>query len=101
MTDFALDDEGDLVILDGDLMVGDADIQNQKLCILIAKGELREFPTAGVGIQQFLLGEVGVYELTTEIKRQLELDGAKVDKVTPVFDSAGRVKRFGVKATYL
>lgn len=79
MTDLKLaTSDFDLLIENGDLLMGESTKQHQELLVLIAKGELREFPTRGVGIRWWLLDEQPG-DLNSEIKREFERDGMRVD----------------------
>jgi len=81
--DILLDGDFDLQIADGDFVVGDATLQHQQLLILIEKGELREFPTRGVGIKSWLLDD-RAGDLNGAIKREFEADGMTVNSVRQV-----------------
>lgn len=78
MNDLILDTDYDLKIANGDLVAGESTQQHQALLILIEKGELREFPTRGVGVQSWIIDDVNFGDLNAEVKRQFELDGMKV-----------------------
>lgn len=81
MTDILLDEDFDLAIsASGDFVAGDSTMQNQQLLLYISKGELREFPTRGVGIRRWLLDE-GAGDLNGAIKREYEADGMKVSSI--------------------
>lgn len=81
MTDILLDDNFDLRIENGDFLTGDGTLQHQQLLLLIQKGELREFPTRGVGIRDWMLDDVQQGDLNTAIKREFEADGMTVEQV--------------------
>lgn len=85
MIDFLLDENFDLMIANGDFVMGDATEQNQALLLLAQKGEVRQFPDAGCGSQDWL-DDDEVSDLGAEIQKQLELDGMKVKKIE-VFES--------------
>jgi len=76
-TDILLDDNFDLVISDGDLVVGESTRQHQKLLLMTEKGELRDTPTRGVGIAHWIADDAPA-NITIETKRQFQLDGMKV-----------------------
>lgn len=75
--DILLDTDFDLKIVDGDLVIGESTEQSQQLLLLIEKGELREYPTRCVGVQQWL-NDDSPGDLNAEIKREYEADGMKV-----------------------
>lgn len=69
--------DGELQIDNGDLMVDDSDLQNQLLLLLCSKGEIKQHPSTGVGIMNYLENE-NPTELLEEIRRQFRSDGMKV-----------------------
>lgn len=81
MTDIVLDDQNDILIENGDFIIGDTDNQNQKLIVIANKGEFKEFPEVGVGIQN-MLSDDDPTDVLIEIKRQLEYDGMQIDDVS-------------------
>lgn len=80
--DLLLDSDFDLLIQDGDLVAGDATRQHQALLLLTEKGENREFPTRGVGLQSWMNDDVSFQDVKREIKREFERDGMKVEQVS-------------------
>jgi hypothetical protein len=81
MLDILLDINFDLRIEGGDFKAGESARQHQQLLILTEKGELREFPTRGVGIQSWLLDDIQVGDLNSAVKREFEADGMTVVQV--------------------
>jgi len=81
MKDFLLDDNGELRIENGDFVVGESDNQHQQDIIKCSKGEFREFPELGVGIEQSL-GDDDFITTLIEVKKNLEYDGMKINNVT-------------------
>lgn len=94
MTDLLLDETYDIKIADGDLVAGESTQQHQALLILIDKGELREFPTRGVGAQTWLNDDVEVGDFNAEVKRQFELDGIRVLAIN------GQIENLKIEAYY-
>lgn len=81
MDDILLDtDTLDLQIVAGDFVVGDATEQNQHLLLLSNKGDYKQHPKVGVGINGFLLDEEQ-QDMMREIRSQFENDGMKVNKL--------------------
>lgn len=78
MIDFLVDDNHDLRIENGDLVLGDASLQHQNHIILAEKGEYKESPEIGVGILTELNNE-NPRELLTKIRRNFEYDGMSVN----------------------
>ena len=79
-TDILLTSSFDLLIEDGDFKIGEATRQHQSLLLVTEKGENREFPSRGVGIQTYLLDEQ-TGSPNALIKREFEADGMKVEAV--------------------
>lgn len=62
------------------LVVGDILHQNQAVILSIGKGDLKENPSVGVGINDMLLDH-DYNAIRNEIRQQLEMDGQKVSSV--------------------
>ena len=77
MTDFILDENGDLKIENGDFVIGDATLQNQDAILEFQKGELKEYPEVGVGLANALLDE-NPRNIITQIRRQFRYDGLEI-----------------------
>jgi hypothetical protein len=93
MKDILLDTAFDLAIASGDLVVGESTRQHQNLLLLVNKGELREFPTHGVGTAGWLLDE-NSGDYNGEVKREFERDGMTVLRIT------GDIDNLNVEAVY-
>lgn len=90
--DIQLDDTGDFLIRDGSVVMGDATVSNQRLLLLIEKGELKQgaYPAPGgktitpvvatVGVRTYL-NEENPQEMLDEITRRFSRDGMKVKKL--------------------
>ncbi|AUS06473.1 oxidase [Pseudotamlana carrageenivorans] len=81
MTDILIDTNNELIIENGDFVIGLSDEQHQKHIIIANKGEYKESPEVGVGIQQMLNNDEFTASLI-EIKKQLEYDGMTVNNVS-------------------
>ena len=102
MQDFLLDEDGDLLIQNGDFVIGNSDNQNVEDIISSFAGEWKEFPFVGVGLIQYLKSQDG-QKATNIIKTQLQADGFDVKSVqvnpqgdTMVVDFPLGIKRNGV-----
>jgi hypothetical protein len=80
MKDILLDSDFDLLIQHGDLAVGEATYQHQAILLKASPGEVKQSPTTGVGIDNFLLDEDKSL-LLREIRSQFTKDGMSVRKV--------------------
>lgn len=79
--DLLLNTSFDLDVNGGDLVTGESTRQHQQLLLLIEKGELREFPLRGVGLQTWLLDDQAG-NLNATIKREFETDGMTVRQIS-------------------
>lgn len=79
--DILVDADLDLLIVDGDFVVGDATKQHQALLFISAPGDWRQHPAAGVNAIDFL-NDDRVAEMATVIQQQFEADGMAVAKIT-------------------
>lgn len=81
-TDILLDlaGDGDLLIKDGDFVIGDSDNQNVKLILEADKGQQRFTPFLGVGIRRQLGGSVDG-AVRRDIQLQLQGDGYRAGQI--------------------
>jgi hypothetical protein len=94
MNDFVLDKDNDLTFVDGDFQIRQTDLQHQKLITYTKKGDWKYAFAVGVGIERYFLNE-NLAGLLSEIRKQLVMDGMKVQSVT--LDSLGEIR---VKGEY-
>jgi hypothetical protein len=81
--DILLDETGDLACVNGDFLTGESTVQHQHLLLISQKGEWKESPKTGVGIENFL-NEDSNNDMMNEISDQFEKDGMKVNSVNMV-----------------
>jgi hypothetical protein len=79
-TDILVDGNFDLAIAGGDFFMGESTLQHQQLLLLTNKGEIREFPTRGVGIKDWLLDD-RAGDVNGMVKREFEADGMNVRSI--------------------
>lgn len=80
MTDLLVDSNNDLIVENGDFVVGEADQQHMESIIISSKGDWKQHPLVGVGINQYTnapLTRIIKTELEKEMRLQLEVDGFK------------------------
>ena len=96
MTDFLLDDDGDLKLDEttGDLVIGESTAQHQNLLLMTEKGQWKENPDCGVGAIRYLENEDPA-GLLREVRVQFASDGMNVKQVQ--FDKTGKLI---IDATY-
>ncbi len=80
MRDLLLDENGDLSIINGDFVTGYSDNQHQEHILVATKGEYKEFPELGVGIEQ-ILNDDDWMSVLIEAKKNLEYDGMKIKNI--------------------
>ena len=75
--DIALDENGDLKIVDGDFVIEESDQQHIMDIFSSFKGEFKEHPLVGFGATKYQKGVKKESEFKRELKIQLENDGYK------------------------
>lgn len=83
--DILWDDDHDILIVDGTIVIGESTEQHQASILLMQKGECRQFPTLGVGIGDYL-DDDNLSDLNREIQQNFESDGMTVSKVA-IYDN--------------
>lgn len=81
MNDFLVDKDGDLRIVNGDFVIGDATLQHQEHILLAHKGEFKESPEIGVGVSDYLLDE-NFKKALSEIRKNFEYDGMIINELS-------------------
>ena len=77
--DYKLDNDGDLLFVNGDLSIGESDQQHISDTINANAGWWKEFPIDGVNIRSYSKSAGGAQQLARKIKIELENDGYKVN----------------------
>lgn len=80
MTDILLSKTGDLDIQHGDIVIGYSDNQHQEHILLANKGDYKEFPELGIGINN-MLNDDDFMPFLIEAKKNLEYDGMKINNI--------------------
>lgn len=78
--DIMLGDGLDLLVVGGDFVIADATAQNKALLLLADKGDFRQTPVVGVGINRALLDDDNG-ELLGDIRFEFTQDGMTVRKL--------------------
>ena len=84
--DFIVDSNGDLFIQDGDLAFGESTLHHQRDLLIAQKGDFKQWPLIGVGINLELLNTVGPDELRVNIQREMEQDGMRIKQLRILAD---------------
>ena len=80
MKDLLLDDDGDLKIINGDFVIGEAEVQSVERLLISKPGEWKEFPQVGCDIKKSMNGSIGRF-LERNVRVQLESDGFSIEKL--------------------
>ena len=80
--DLLLDDDDDLLIAHGDLMVGDSAEQEVGLVLRTNQGDWRASPLTGFGVARRTRNEVNRTQFERDLTSQLEADGFADSQVT-------------------
>jgi hypothetical protein len=86
MQDILLNDNWDVLLSNGDLIMGESTLQHQRLLLATTKADWRENPLIGIGAAAYLKDEQPG-ELLSEIKKEFEKDNMLVTKVNLVDDN--------------
>jgi len=82
VTDILFDpDTGDLACKDGDFVVGDSTFRHQADLLEAAEGEYKQYPTVGVGLNEFLNDE-NPAEMLRKIRIQFVRDGLNITELS-------------------
>lgn len=81
-TDILVDENKDLMISQGDFDLGISDSQHVEHIAIAQKGEFKEFPFAGFGIENYLKTNTNEFAFKRDFKIQLEYDGYKNANIT-------------------
>ncbi len=76
-----LNENGDLLIRNGSLSIGNTLYQNQYMILKAQKGELKELPFWGAGIDN-IINDDDIQATQRTIREELARDGMKVKQLT-------------------
>lgn len=91
--DYLLDEDGDLLIQNGDFVVGPSDDQHIADILQSFQGEWKQFPLLGVGLLTFLKSQTPNDAINT-IKQQLQNDGYVVGNVKTTIKNGNLIVTF-------
>ena len=92
--DFSLNEDGDLLFLNGDFVISESDQQHVADTCNAFVGWWKEFPLDGVGIGNFINSAGGAQQLARKVKIELEKDGYKVDNPVVEFGTDGKLNLY-------
>ena len=78
--DILLDSNIDIMFADGDFVIGDSTMQNQYLILATHKGEWKENPYVGAGLED-MIGDDDVTYWKHRIREELKRDGMNVTEI--------------------
>jgi hypothetical protein len=81
VNDFITGADGDLIIENGDLKVDESTLQHQRDLLLSNKGEFKQNPTIGVGLNNFILENLSSADFNKAVTEEFENDGMHVIKI--------------------
>lgn len=94
-SDILCDGTGDILVKNGDMVIGDATLQHQQDLLLASEGDYKFDPLVGVGLAEFLDDE-DPSGMMKKVRVQFGKDGMKVK--TARINESGKVE---IDATYL
>lgn len=97
--DFLYNSNFDISIKNGDIEIGESDFDHIQDVIQFNKGELKQYPLCGVGIDNYNHAPNVIQGLKKEIHSQFKADNATVDYLNVSFDSNDKTI-VDINATY-
>jgi len=88
--DILLDENNDLLVQNGDFVIGESERQEIKMILQAVKNDYKQFPEIGVNLVEELNSSGSARALTQKIKLNLKMDGKddvkfKIDKGEIIF----------------
>ena len=81
MKDLLLNENFDLLVKDGDLVIGDSNVQHQNTLLITQPGSFKESPDVGVGVENFLMDDDPA-GLKDKVREEFTKDGQNVDSIS-------------------
>lgn len=81
MKDIMLDETGDLLFKNGDLVVGESGMQDVGLILQANQGEWKESPVIGANLVREVRGNENKLKRERNLRIQLKLDGKNYDDI--------------------
>lgn len=79
--DILLDENFDLLIKNGDFVMGDSEAQEVGIILGISTGELKSDPLVGANLIEFIRGGASKDKIENRVRTQLELDEKDYDEI--------------------
>ncbi|MBV7268366.1 hypothetical protein [Winogradskyella luteola] len=80
-TDFLLDENDDIIIANGDLLIGESLTQEVSLILRVNQGEFKNDPLIGANLIQLVKTNVSNSELKKRVKLHLQRDGKDYNQI--------------------
>lgn len=81
MNDILLDNDDDLLVLDGDLVLGDTLTQDVGIILRLNQGDLKSDPLLGPGLIRMINGSANPIGLQKLVRLHLARDGKNYDNI--------------------
>lgn len=92
MKDILLNSDNDLAFANGDLVVGDATLQDVGIILQMNQGELKSFPVLGASLVQLLKSKEKHSFIEERVRVHLALDGKDYHKMKEYLKEKSLVK---------
>jgi hypothetical protein len=79
--DILLDKDLDLLIKDGDFLIGESTIQEVSLILASSQGDFKNEPLIGANLIQYIRSGANQQEIKRQVTFQMELDGKDYDDI--------------------
>lgn len=76
-----LGEDGDIIIRNGSMVVGDTEIQETAIIIAMNQGEQKFSPVLGVNLVQMLKSKASTVDIEQRVRVHLEKDGKDYNKL--------------------
>lgn len=80
MKDLLLSEGFDLLVKDGDFVIGDSNVQHQNILLITQPGSFKESPDVGIGVENFLMDDDPA-GLKDKVREEFTKDGQKVNSI--------------------
>lgn len=79
--DILCDIDGDLICVNGDLVIGDGTFGHQRDLMISCEGDFKQSPVTGIGIEGYLNAESTI-DMLRKVRAQCKLDGMHMTSVS-------------------
>lgn len=81
MKDILQDQNGDILISNGDVVIGESDLQEVGEIIQANPGDIKNDPIIGVGLNKYIKGKVSNHFVEAEVKTHLKRDDKNYNQI--------------------